>query len=106
MLLGEICDLKPGMHQLDLACGKGEMLCRWAQKYGIQGIGVDISPVFVEAARQRAAGLQVSSNVEFALGDAAQFEPQPETYDIVSCIGADWIGGGTRGTLDLIRQKG
>jgi hypothetical protein len=30
----------------------------------------------------------------------------PEAYDIVSCIGANWIGGGTRGTLDLIRQKG
>jgi SAM-dependent methyltransferase len=106
MLLGEICDLKPGMHQLDLACGKGEMLCRWVQKYGIQGIGVDISPVFLEAARHRAAGLQISSNLEFILGDAAQFEFQPETFDIVSCIGANWIGGGTRGTLDLIRKKG
>lgn len=106
MLLGEICDLKPGMRQLDLACGKGELLCRWAQKYGIHGTGVDISPVFVEAARHRAAGLQVSSQVAFHLGDAAQFQAPPETYDIVSCIGANWIGGGTRGTLDLIRQKG
>jgi SAM-dependent methyltransferase len=106
MLLGELCELKPGLRQLDLACGKGEMLCRWAQKYGIQGTGIDISPVFVEAARQRAAGLHVSSLVEFHLGDAAQFETQPETYDIVSCIGANWIGGGTRGTLELIRQMG
>lgn len=106
MLLGEICDLKPGLHQLDLACGKGEMLCRWAQKYGIRGIGVDISPVFLEAARQRATGLQVSSSLEFILGNAVQFEFQPETFDIISCIGANWIGGGTRGTLDLIRNKG
>ena len=106
MLLGEICDLKPGMRQLDLACGKGEMLCRWVQKFGIQGIGIDISPVFLDAACQRAASLQIASNLEFILGDAAQFETQPETYDIVSCIGANWIGGGTRGTLDLIRQKG
>ncbi len=106
MLLGEICDLKPGMCQLDLACGKGEMLCRWVQKYGIQGIGVDISPVFLDAARQRATGLQISSNLEFILGDAVQFEFQPETFDIISCIGANWLGGGTRGTLDLIRQKG
>ena len=26
MVLGEICRLKPGTRQLDLACGKGEML--------------------------------------------------------------------------------
>jgi cyclopropane fatty-acyl-phospholipid synthase-like methyltransferase len=31
MLLGEICELEPGMRQLDLACGKGEMLSRWAK---------------------------------------------------------------------------
>jgi hypothetical protein len=29
MLLGKIFDLKPGKRQLDLACGKGEMLCCW-----------------------------------------------------------------------------
>lgn len=103
MLLGEICNLKPGMHQLDLACGKGEMLCQWAQKYGIQGTGVDISAVFIASARQRAAELDVSSQVEFHQGDAAEFEPQPQSFDVISCIGANWIGGGTRGTLDLIR---
>ena len=45
MLLGEICRLRPGIRQLDLACGKAEMLSRWAQKYGTSGVGVDISPV-------------------------------------------------------------
>jgi hypothetical protein len=42
----------------------------------------------------------------FCQGDAAKVEPLPKTYDIVSCIGASWIGGGMRGTLELIRQKG
>ena len=41
MLLGEICRLDPTMRQLDLASGKGEMLCQWAQKWGIRGVGVD-----------------------------------------------------------------
>lgn len=48
MLLGDICRLHPGIKQLDLACGKAEMLCRWAQKYGINGVGVDISTVFLD----------------------------------------------------------
>jgi ubiquinone/menaquinone biosynthesis C-methylase UbiE len=47
-LLGDICRIQPGMKQLDLACGKGEMLGIWAQRYGISGIGVDISAVFLE----------------------------------------------------------
>lgn len=106
MLLGEICRLKPGMRQLDLACGKGEMLCRWAERFGIQGTGVDISKVFLTAAQKRAEELGVASQVEFILEDAAKFQGEPDSYDIVSCIGANWIGGGTRGTLELIKQKG
>jgi SAM-dependent methyltransferase len=106
MHLGEICHLEPGMRQLDLACGKGEMLCRWAERFGIQGTGVDISQVFLKAARKRADELGVASQVEFIHGDAAKYQGEPDSFDIVSCIGANWIGGGTRGTLELIRQKG
>jgi SAM-dependent methyltransferase len=106
MLLGEICRLEPGKRQLDLACGKGEMLCRWAERFGIQGTGVDISQVFLTAAQKRADELGVASQVEFILEDAASFEAEPDSYNIVSCIGANWIGGGTRGTLELIKQKG
>jgi SAM-dependent methyltransferase len=106
MLLGEICRLEPGMRQLDLACGKGEMLCRWAGRFGIEGTGVDISTVFLDAARKRADELGVASQVDFVLQDAAKFQAEPDAYDIVSCIGANWIGGGTRGTLELIKSKG
>ena len=51
-LLGEVCRLRRGQRQLDLACGKGEMLARWAQRFGISGVGVDISGVFLDAARR------------------------------------------------------
>jgi hypothetical protein len=33
MLLGEVCRLRPGMRQLDLCSGKGEMLCQWARRW-------------------------------------------------------------------------
>lgn len=56
MLLGEVCRLEAGQRQLDLACGKGEMLCRWAQRFGIEGVGVDLSEVFLAAAQARAGG--------------------------------------------------
>ena len=104
--LGGLCRLESGMRQFDLACGKGEMLCQWANKFGISGTGVDISEVFINVARVRAGELGVSAQVEFILQDVVQFQAPPSSFDVVSCIGANWIGGGTRGTLELIKQKG
>jgi len=106
MWLGDVCRLTPAIRQLDLACGKGETLCRWAQAYGISGIGVDISPVFLQAARRRASELNVASQLDFIQADAAAIQVPPDSYDVVSCIGANWIGGGTLGTLELLKTKG
>jgi SAM-dependent methyltransferase len=105
MLLGEVCRLQPGYRQLDLACGKGEMLCRWSERYGIGGLGVDISDVFIPAARARAVELGVEDRVRFELADAATFQTQGERYNVVSCIGATWIGGGLVGTIELMKQS-
>src|SRR6476619_1258859 len=70
MLVGEICRLKPDMRQLDLCCGKAEMLCQWARRWGIHGVGVDISTVFLAAARERALEMGVSDNLTFVESDA------------------------------------
>lgn len=102
MLLGEVCRLKPGMRQLDLCCGKGEMLCQWSQRWGIEGVGVDISPVFLGAAHERAAEFGVSDRLEFIEGDAGKYIAEAHGFDIVSCIGATWIGDGLVGTLKLM----
>src|SRR5687767_11938039 len=103
MLLGEMCGLEPGMRQLDLASGKGEMLCQYAARHGITGLGVDIYTPFVADARARAIELGVERQVEFVLADAATHDPGPDQFDVVSCIGATWIGGGLAGTIDIMR---
>lgn len=104
MLLGEICQIDSGTRQLDLCCGKGEMLCRWAAEWGLIGVGVDISSVFLEAARQRARELEVLPKLTFVEGDAADYPEEHHQFDIVSCIGATWIGGGLAGSIQLMRQ--
>lgn len=104
-LLGEICTGGGGERLLDLACGKGELLCSWARAHGITGVGVDLSQRFLADARARAAELGVSERVRFEHGDAATFDPGPVPFDIVSCIGATWIGGGLLGTLELMRRR-
>lgn len=102
MLLGDICRLRTGMRQLDLCCGKGEMLCRWSAHFGLSGIGVDVSTVFLEAARERASELHVEDRVSFVEADAGKYSVAKGEYDIVSCIGATWIGDGLIGTLELM----
>ena len=102
MLLGDICRMTPEMRQLDLACGKAEWLCQCAKAYGITGVGVDLSEVFIAAAKARAAELDVESQLSFVQGDAGAYAAEPAAFDIVSCIGATWIGGGLVGTLKLM----
>lgn len=103
MRVGEVCRLTPGDRLLDLACGKGEMLCRFADRFGSSGLGVDISEVFLSAARARAAELGVADRVRFSHGNAGQVAVKAGAYDVVSCLGATWIGGGLVGTIDLMR---
>jgi SAM-dependent methyltransferase len=101
--LGHICRLTPEMRALDLACGKGELLCRWAQTFGSSGVGVDYFDLLLEQGRARARELGVAERVAFVQGDAAQYAPAPGAFDVVSCIGAAWIGGGFGGTLELMK---
>jgi SAM-dependent methyltransferase len=103
-LLGEVSRLGAGQRVLDLACGKGELLCRWARDHGIEGLGVDISETFLTEARARAVELGVADRVTFEQAEAREFATGASGYDVVSCLGATWIGGGLLGTVDLMKS--
>jgi SAM-dependent methyltransferase len=102
-LVGELCRWRRDQRLLDLGSGKGEMLCTWARRHGIQGLGVDLSEVHVAAARARAAHLGVADRVRFEQAEASTVQVEPGSFDAVACIGATWIGGGLAGTADLMR---
>ena len=102
-LLGDIAGVGPRTRVLDLACGKGEMLCRWAEWFGAGGVGVDLSHVFLAAAGARAAELGVADRLSFVQGDAGSYAAEAGAFDIASCLGATWIGGGLAGTMALLR---
>jgi SAM-dependent methyltransferase len=105
--VGDIVQPTAATTMLDLCCGEGEMLCQWASKYGLHGTGIDLSEVFSANARQRAVELGVSDQITIMQGDAALYRDRlsapAQQFDIVSCIGATWIGDGLVGTLGLMR---
>ncbi|PRH79056.1 SAM-dependent methyltransferase [Streptomyces solincola] len=103
-VLGRALRLAPGTRVLDLASGSGEMLCTWARDHGVTGTGVDISTVFTEKARARAAELGVADRVAFVHGDASG-HVSDEPVDLAACVGATWIGGGVAGTVELLARS-
>jgi len=102
--LGAALELPAGARVLDLACGSGELLSTWARDHRITGLGVDLNPDFVAAARARAAELGVGDLVRFVDADASGYVAD-EPVDVAACVGATWIGGGVPGTIDLLRRS-
>jgi tellurite methyltransferase len=71
-----------GGSALDLACGRGQNAI-WLAEHGYQVLGVDISPVALEAGRQEAAGRGLAKQVEFAVVDLDKWSPPPDAFDLV-----------------------
>jgi SAM-dependent methyltransferase len=102
--LGAALRLAAGARVLDLGSGSGEMLCTWARDHGIIGTGIDMSELFTEQAKHRAAELGVADRVKFIHGDAAGYV-SGEKADVAACVGAAWIGGGVVGTIELLARS-
>jgi SAM-dependent methyltransferase len=95
--------LRPGARVLDIASGKGEFLVRLAERYGIEGVGVDLSPYFIADAQQRHQERVPEAKLRFLEMEGADYAPdEPESFDVVACIGASWIYGGHKETLSAL----
>jgi SAM-dependent methyltransferase len=102
--LGRAVRLRAGDTLLDLASGRGELLCTWARDHHISGIGVDISTVAIGMSRRRADELGVADRVTFMHGDAGEYVAD-QPVDVAACIGATWIGNGVDGTVALLERS-
>ena len=88
---------------LDVACGKAEFLCRVAERYEVTGTGLDLSPFTIEEARKNVSSRDLSGRIELLHMDGGKYNPdRGEMMDLASCVGASWIYGGHRGTLEAL----
>ena len=94
--------LNPGSAVLDIACGKGEMLARLAERYEVSGVGVDISPYFVADTEQKLQERVPGARIEILNMDGADYR-HGQSFDLAMCIGASWVYKGHRGTLRALK---
>jgi SAM-dependent methyltransferase len=94
-----LLDLAPGARVLDIACGKGELLVRLVERYGIDGVGVDLSPYCIRDLQALAAARVPGASLELLEGDGAEYRGEPGSFDLACCVGASWTFNGHAGTL-------
>jgi cyclopropane fatty-acyl-phospholipid synthase-like methyltransferase len=103
-LLHLLC-MKSNSTVLDVACGKGEFLVRLAELYHITGVGVDISPYFIQEAQTKAKYRVPNAPLTFTQIDAKEYkQPEDLLFDLTSCMGATWIWNGYKGTLQALKD--
>jgi SAM-dependent methyltransferase len=80
-LVIERVDPKPGERVLDAATGTGAVAILAAQR-GADVVGMDLAPVLIETARERAA--QEGVSVQFDVGDAEEMPYEDASFDVVT----------------------
>src|SRR6266540_5308703 len=80
--LVDLLNLTPTASVLDIASGKGELLCRIASKYGLYCTGVERNPAFCAdaQARVRARGLSAVVEIRNQLGQ--DFRADAGSYEV------------------------
>ena len=71
------CDVPKGTTALDLGCGTGTLLGE-LQRYGLRGVGIDLSPAMVDRARRK------HPTLDFVAGDMCSLGLE-RTFDLVLC---------------------
>ena len=75
----KLADVKPTDVVYDLGCGDGVIVATAAQKYGARAVGIDIDPVRVKEATERAQKMGVSDKVTIRQGDLFEADIQDAT---------------------------
>ncbi|MFO7683523.1 MAG: methyltransferase domain-containing protein [Chloroflexota bacterium] len=102
--LVSLLKLEPDANVLEIAAGKGELITRIIERYGVSGVAVDLSPDHSRDARATFAQRIPHANLTFLEMDGAEYRPdEPESFDLTLCLGASWIWNGHRGTLAALK---
>ncbi len=77
--------LRPGVRLLDIGCGWGGMVLHAARHYGVEAVGITLSPRQHDLATSRVAAAGMSGRIQIRLQDYRQLGN--ESYEAISSIG-------------------
>ena len=78
---------------LDIGCGESEFLLEIRRKHKISGLGIDIDGNMINTANFKAAESKFDSEITFQEIDARKCNLVSNTYDLIICVGAEYIWG-------------
>lgn len=81
--LAERAGIPRGASVLDIGCGLGGSAFWLAENLDCQVRGMTISPVQARMANKKAKALGIGDRVQFVVTDANQWEPEPESVDVI-----------------------
>lgn len=77
--------LQPGDRLLDIGCGWGSLIAHAAERYGVQAVGITLSPVQADAARERFEAAGVAARCEVRVMDYR--EMSEGGFDAIASVG-------------------
>jgi len=94
-LIGRHVGISDKTRVLDLACGKGAVAVKVAQRLKVGVRGIDLTPEFIEFAERKAAEFEVDDLCEFLLDDINEALKTERGYDCVifGAVGPGVLGG-------------
>ncbi len=102
--IGKFLRLEPGKKVIDFGCGFAEPLVLWAEAYGIDGVGIDIRPNACIRATAKIKEKKLETRIEIVCMSGADYQFIPASFDAAVCIGASFIFGGFRQTIQAMRK--
>ncbi|WP_404419657.1 class I SAM-dependent methyltransferase [Marinospirillum sp.] len=81
--LADEAGFQPGQKVLDLGCGTGGSSRLLEAEYGVQVVGVDITPPFIQVARWLSQATGLDARSEFICCDAQQLPLEDQQFDAV-----------------------
>jgi len=101
----ELLGLNDQAAVLDIGSGKAELLIRLVERYQVQALGLELDSSSIQKALEQAAKRIPTGRLELRACEAQTFEPEPDSFDLASCLGACHIYGGFRPTLERLAHS-
>ncbi len=101
---GKRLQLKKGSRVIDFGCGCAEPLALWAEEFGINGIGIDISEDFCDRARKKLVKRGLSDRIEIVCSNGTDYVFEEGAFDTATCIGATFIFGSFQKTVQILKR--